>query len=111
MPSRWGRLADLFRVLEDSKALWDVRHYSVSQTPLEQVPRRARQAALGVFPCQCQKEPGHLGMPPSLIAITKRGRPVGGGFVCCVLAARGNALGHLVGSCDPPPDTLSLRDR
>nr|KAF6417721.1 ATP binding cassette subfamily A member 13 [Rousettus aegyptiacus] len=37
VPERSGRLADLFQVLETSKALLGIRHYSVNQTTLEQV--------------------------------------------------------------------------
>lgn len=105
MPSRWERFADLFRLLEGSKALWNVRHYSISQTPLEQVPRRARQAAFGGVPeassSRGKEEPGHFGMPPFLVTARfdqTLARPVGGGFVCCMSAARGDAVGHLVGA-------------
>ncbi|KAF6301418.1 ATP binding cassette subfamily A member 13 [Rhinolophus ferrumequinum] len=37
VPKRWECLADLFRVLEDNKALLNIKHYSINQTTLEQV--------------------------------------------------------------------------
>ncbi|XP_053122131.1 ATP-binding cassette sub-family A member 13 [Hemicordylus capensis] len=37
VPQRWGCLAELFRVLENNKTLFQIKHYSISQTTLEQV--------------------------------------------------------------------------
>lgn len=37
MPKQWQCLADLFRVLENNKSLLNIKHYSITQTTLEQV--------------------------------------------------------------------------
>ncbi|XP_066485290.1 ATP-binding cassette sub-family A member 13 [Tiliqua scincoides] len=37
VPQRWGCLADLFEVLESNKASLQMKHYSITQTTLEQV--------------------------------------------------------------------------
>ncbi|XP_019373948.1 PREDICTED: ATP-binding cassette sub-family A member 13 [Gavialis gangeticus] len=37
VPRRWGYLAELFKVLENHKLLFQIKHYSISQTTLEQV--------------------------------------------------------------------------
>lgn len=39
VPAGWACLADLFQVLEDSKAAGSIRHYALAQAPLEQVGR------------------------------------------------------------------------
>ncbi|XP_062980238.1 ATP-binding cassette sub-family A member 13 [Elgaria multicarinata webbii] len=37
VPQRWGCLAELFKVLERNKTVLQIKHYSISQTTLEQV--------------------------------------------------------------------------
>uniref|UniRef100_A0A7M4FCZ6 ATP binding cassette subfamily A member 13 n=1 Tax=Crocodylus porosus TaxID=8502 RepID=A0A7M4FCZ6_CROPO len=37
VPRRWGYLAELFKVLENHKLLFQIKHYSIGQTTLEQV--------------------------------------------------------------------------
>uniref|UniRef100_F6YMW2 ABC transporter domain-containing protein n=1 Tax=Ornithorhynchus anatinus TaxID=9258 RepID=F6YMW2_ORNAN len=37
VPYTWGRLAELFTVLENKKVFLNIKHYSISQTTLEQV--------------------------------------------------------------------------
>nr|XP_025862469.1 ATP-binding cassette sub-family A member 13-like [Vulpes vulpes] len=37
LPKQWECLADLFRVLENHKTFLNIKHYSISQTTLEQV--------------------------------------------------------------------------
>uniref|UniRef100_A0A8C0R712 ATP binding cassette subfamily A member 13 n=1 Tax=Canis lupus dingo TaxID=286419 RepID=A0A8C0R712_CANLU len=47
LPKQWECLADLFQVLENQKTFLNIKHYSISQTTLEQVwsPRILRQVA------------------------------------------------------------------
>lgn len=42
VPAGWACLADLFQLLEDSKAAGNIRHYALAQATLEQVGRTTR---------------------------------------------------------------------